>query len=371
MKQKFQLIFIINFLLIILFMGIPGRSQITDDIPKVADDAISPADPFFDKEVLRGINLTFGDRFEESLAIFDSLIKIFPNHPAPYFFKAAAYQNWMSAYRFNKFQDKVEYNVQMAIDKGNELLKAEHDAWLHFYIGAAYGYRGFNRFRKHNWIGAYRDGQKGIDNFKEALKADSSLYDVYLGLGSYHYWRTAKSKFLRIIAFWMPDKRDLGIRQLKFAIDHGRYSIYESSYVLVAAYFDYKRYNRAYELLDEVMSRKSVPNIADLYFHGRLMAQFERWPEVNSDFRSILAKIENYKYPSYGFQAECKYWIAKSLYEQKENEEALRWVDESVLLSEKRNEDAELDGHIEDFNEIKDKIKELREELIKGFEKSD
>ena len=38
-------------------------------------------------------------------------------------------------------------------------------------------------------------------------------YDCYYGLGSYHYWRTAKSKFVRTIAFWMKDKQQVKIQR--------------------------------------------------------------------------------------------------------------------------------------------------------------
>ncbi len=345
----------------------PGMTQITDSIPDVPQDARAPIDPLFHETASRGIYLTFTDRYEESLALFDSLVKEHPEHPAPYFFKAATYQNWMSTYRISRFQNELEENVKLAIEKGKELLKKnDKDPWLNFYMGAAYGYRGFNRFRKFNFIGAYKDSKRGIDNFKEALLKDSTLYDVYLGLGSYHYWRTAKSKFIRIIAFWMPDKRKLGLKQLQFSIDHGRYSPNEAAYVLVTAIYDYGHYDEALAVSDQIVKKRGSYGLTDLYLRGRLMVHFGEWAEVESMFRQILERIAGYKFPSVGYQVECKYWIARAMKEQRKIDEARDLARQALVQSKDRNEEAELDGHLEKFDEILDQLEELNEDLAES-----
>jgi hypothetical protein len=71
------------------------HAQTDHDLPSVSAAAKAPPDPLFDKVAQKGINLTFHDQFEESLALFDSLILEYPDHPAPYFFKVATYQNWI------------------------------------------------------------------------------------------------------------------------------------------------------------------------------------------------------------------------------------------------------------------------------------
>ncbi len=358
-------------LLILATLQFSYSKELSDIVPDVPPDAISSKDPLFHEEVLRGIQLTFNDNYKDALVIFDSLITEHPDRPAPYFFKAAAYQNWMSSFRISTFQKEVEENVQLAIDKGEKLLKDDHSAWVRFYIGAAYGYRGFNKFRKHNWIGAYRDGIKGINNFKEALKQDSTLYDVYLGLGSYHYWRTAKSKFIRIIAFWMSDKRELGIRQLKFTMKHGRYAKYEASYVLLTALFDYEKYEQSLEVVNDLIAEKEEPIMTDLYFLGRLQVKFENWSQAINSFQTILTRLEQHKYQSIGYQVECKYWIAKALEKQGKYREGLLLAREGLMQSRNRDADAEMEGHLEEFDEIKDRLEDLHNELNKKYVQSE
>jgi tetratricopeptide (TPR) repeat protein len=316
--------------LFFVFFSAPGFTFVIDDVPDVAPDAVSSPSPIFHDSLLRGIELISNDQYEEALVLLDTLQRMYPDHPAPYFFKAATYQDWMSSFRTTRFQKQVDENVQLAIEKGNELLKRKNDAWVHFYIGAAYGYRAFNRFRKHNWIGAYMDGRRGINQLKKAMAEDPSLYDVYLGLGSYHYWRTAKSKFISAAAFWMKDKREVGLRQLEFAMQHGLY-----------------------------IQEKNTPSICDLYYKARLLIEFERWPEVEAVFGEILKKLEGDKFASIGYLVECKYWIAVALRAQNKGSEALEWTQKATAQSEKRNADLELESPFEDYREIENRLKNL------------
>ncbi|MCB0258460.1 MAG: hypothetical protein KDH97_09025 [Calditrichaeota bacterium] len=340
-----------------------------EELPKVPPGVLAPVDTLFDLPLTRGLGLVYQDRYEEAAALFDSLQQVYPDHPAPFFYKAAVYQAWMSSYRFSDFQEALEENVQLAIDKGNELLKVrEDDPWVNFYLGAAYGYRGLFRFRSFNWIGAYMDAKKGVGNFDKALEKDSTLYDVYLGFGTYHYWRTARSKFLRVIAFWMKDKRELGLEQMRFAIAHGRYAADEAAFSLFYSLFDYGQYAEAEQVLNRFMRKypSGQQIIGTLYFQGRLKAQMEQWDEAKAIFAEILRRLEGYPYPSPGYQVECKYWIACALAAEGDALAAQKLVSEALAQSELRDKDKELESPLNGFDEIVDWLKELDKSLQKA-----
>lgn len=342
-----------------------AEKDLYEIVPEVTPGTRSRIDTLFDQELSHIIKLTVLDRHAETIPIVDSLIKAHPNHLAPYFFKAAILQGWMSSFRINHFQNEVEENVQKVIDIGNELLENGNDPWVHFYLGGAYGYRGFARFSRYNFIGAYNDARRGINHFKEALKSDSTLYDVYLGLGSYFYWRTAKSKFLRLIAFWIPDKRELGLNQLEFTLKHGRYAVNETIYVLLASYYDAKRYTDALKLVNEVIETRNYANVSDLYFKGRLLINYQKWSEAEAIFTEILAKIKNHPYRSIGFEIECKYWIAKAHSERGNIEEALLLAKEALGQRKDRDPDLETEGSIDSFKDIENLLEDLFEDLNK------
>jgi tetratricopeptide (TPR) repeat protein len=341
----------------------PAFSRTTEIVPDLPPGTVTSKDPIFFDPASPGINLVLHDRYEEALLLFEELQQKYPNDPAPHFFKAATYQSWMSLSRLNRFQEEFEKNIQLTIEKGHELLKQKNNPWIFFYVGAAYGYQAFNEFRKNKWIDAYYAAKKGVENFEQALKRDPKLFDVYLGLGSYHYWRTAKSTFLRLITFWIPDQRELGLRQIEFAFQHGSYSPDQAGYNLIAAYFDYGQYEKAMQILNRILEKKRTPGISDLYYEGRLLIEFERWPEVESAFRKILERLENLELASAGYKAECMYWIAEALTAQKRRPEALEFTEMARAQSEKRNADSELEGPFENFREIETRLERLHKSL--------
>jgi tetratricopeptide (TPR) repeat protein len=313
----------------------------------------------------RGIALVYSDRFEESLALFDSLEKAYPDHPGPYFYKAATYQTWMSSYRFNGFQKELEKNVEEAITKGTKLLRTTHDPWLLFYMGGAYGYRAFYKFRNYHWLDAYHDSRKSLNYIQTGLQKQPKLYDAYLGLGSYDYWSTAKSIVLKLLTFLIGDKRDFGLEEIKLAMRHGRYCRDEARLVLVTALFDYEKYEQALAALEEKETPARPASMTELYLRGRLMFEFGRWPEVETVFRELLKRLERHTHQSLGYQVECRFRIAQALQQQGRAPEALALADAALVLSEKRNAKAELESDLGSFSDILKALKRLGGELKK------
>ena len=361
-RPRFFLVILASFL-ILCFNLVYAWAKLTNVVPRVAPGAVSIAPSLFHEEFSEGTRLIFKDQYEKGLSHFDALRERIPEHPAPYFFKAAAYQSWMSTFRNGKFQESMEENVRLAIEKGTTLLVTDKDPWNHFFVGAAFGYRAFNRFSKHDWIGAYFDAIKGIKNFEEALKQEPRIYDAYLGLGTYHYWRTAKSSFIRLIAFWMADRRELGLRQLDFSRRHGLYSPHEATYNLIAACFDYGKYQQAFDILNEVLKKKKKPGLSDLYYRGRLLAKFNRWHDVEVTFRGLSRRLEKHPLASTGYKVEIRYWIALALRKQNKISGAWRLTEDALILSAARNGHQELEGPFESFMEIKNELAALHTEL--------
>lgn len=358
-----------SILLLLLVSAFSNGALAKDQLPKLPEGTRATKDSIFHAPLARGIQMVYEDRFIESIALFDSLKLQHPEHPAPYFYKAAAYQTWMTSFRFNKYQQELEENVQLAIDAGDALLKEnQDDPWLNFYIGAAYGYRAFFKLRSYNFIGAYRDGTKGIKNFKIALEKDPELYDVYLGLGSYHYWRTARSKFIRVIAFWMRDKRELGLKQMQFSIDHGRYCPAEATLVLVTALYDHKKYDKAIESLQHFMQDSDVQVTSSWYMLGRLQIETGKWEEAKNSFTQVLTRLQSNPDAAKGYQTECLYWIAKSEQESGEYKTALQTSEEALQIAGTRNKDLELESQFESFNDIHSNLKKLHKSLLKDMQ---
>ncbi|MDA0335747.1 MAG: hypothetical protein O2782_11315 [bacterium] len=249
-------------------------------LPTPGAGELATVDPTFDSVSTRILLLTDGGHYARALAVCDSLRQVLPDHPGPYLSTAGVYVNRMQSYRLNDFQAEIDSNAQRAIDTGVRMLEAGADAWLSFYVGSAYGYRGLARLRRHNWIGAFLDGRRSIEYLNTALELDPRLYDAYFVVGAYHYWRTARSAFLRHVAFWMRDRRELGLQQIRLAAEHGRYIGTGALQGLALALYDAGDTAGALAANTRALAGIDPPTTGSLYIRGRLLVQREtgrRW----------------------------------------------------------------------------------------------
>ncbi|MBT4101060.1 MAG: hypothetical protein HOM68_10425 [Gemmatimonadetes bacterium] len=330
------------------------------ELPSPAVGEIATADPLFDEAARRLGYLSDVGRYDDAWALCDSLRIAFPDQPAPFLNTAIVYVNWMQSYRLSDYESEVDENVKQAIDNGTRLLKTSDDPWLSFHVGSAYGYRAMARFRRHNWIGAFLDGKRSNEHLRRALARDPKLYDVYFALGAYHYWRTARSGFLRAVAFWMPDKRDLGLQQMELASRHGRYIRHGAMHGLALSLYDAGEIEAALAVNQQVMDRIDPSTNGSTFMRGRLLARQESWVEVEKTFRGLQARLPA---AAVGYQVECKYWIARALQGQQRTDEARQLVREALELSKSRDEKHELESALESFATIRKQLMSLSEQL--------
>jgi tetratricopeptide (TPR) repeat protein len=185
--------------------------------------ALNPHQESLKSTILKGIELTINNQFDEALLLYQQVINKYPQHPIGYFYQGATLQA--------KIFDSEDYNdleqffksMELAILKADSLHKAGlSDPWIRFYEGSAYLYRGFMKTKVDGWFSAYRDAKKGVNRLEKALVQDSLLYDAYLGIGSFKYWKSARANFL----LWLPfisDEREKGIRMVNHAIENGEF----------------------------------------------------------------------------------------------------------------------------------------------------
>lgn len=211
----------------IVFFFIVGILSIGWSFPpevSAGGTADNPAAPHVRDQVLKGIELTILTDFESAERIYQELIQEYPDEPIGYFYMAAVLQSEMLDREDFNHTDEFESFINKCVQKSKSLQKQRgDDPWLLFYEGNAYLYQSFFKSKLGNWWGAYRDAAKGVNRLEKALELDSTFYDVYLGIGSYKYWKSAKIKFLTWLPF-VADQREDGIEMVKKAFELGEYS---------------------------------------------------------------------------------------------------------------------------------------------------
>ena len=314
--------------------------------------------------IKQGIHQVHIEEYKEAIATFEKLITLYPEHPMGYFLSAAVYQTIMRNYRINIFETQLDSLLNLAIQFGEKTIrKSWKNIYAYFFLGGAYGFRGFHKVRKRDWIGAFQDGLKGLNELKKAIAMNPQLYDVYYGLGVYHYWRSAKAKFLRFLSFIKNDQQR-GINELWTAIDKGRYTSIDSKYALVAIYYDKKDYQKALSLNQELIQLFPT-NPACLYLRGRIYEQLANWNEANINYQQLLSHLLISEYKSVGYKIECYYRIGYCHYKLGEFEQASTHIQTALSLTNKRDPSREIEGPLENLNEIIKSIKQLQQEINK------
>ncbi|UCE04804.1 MAG: tetratricopeptide repeat protein [bacterium] len=312
--------------------------------------------------MLQGLHQVHIEQYMGAIGTFENLVKLNPQHPIGYFCTAAVYKTIMQNYRIKSFESQLDSILNLTIEIGNKAIQNDReDALAYFYLGGAYGFRGLHKVRKRDWWGAFNDGLKGLSNLKKAVRIDSSLYDAYYGLGTFHYWRSAKSKILRFLLFRKDQQK--GIDEIWTAIYKGRYTDIEGKYALVAIYYDHGDYEKAFSL-NQQLYELFPTNPSCLYMRSKLYEQQEKWGEAKQIFQQLLKHLLNSEYRSIGYEVECLYGIAYCHYKSSELEQALKHVKKALDLRNERDVSNEIEGPLEDFNEIEKKAMNLYGTLI-------
>jgi len=316
-----------------------------------------------DSLLWRGIARVYNERFDAALTTFDSVIQIDPSSPRGYFFVAAAYSNLTGDYRNLSYESKFQERVNEAIEIGEAKDKSgTATAEDLFYYGGAVGYRGIYRSFTGDWIGAFKDGLKGRSLLKRSFEADSTNKDIYLGLGTYDYWRSAMTKIL----WWLPffsDKRQKGIDETLIASEHGKFAGIEAKYALMRIYFNYKKFDKLFELWENKLKGVNPTDPFSNYWLGQAYLETEQFDKALQSFETVLNVYLESPYYDQGGEMECRYYIglalsrlgqydeavgqleissqlARQLKGRKDIEEALKNVDSTLKDARKRALDA-------------------------------
>jgi tetratricopeptide (TPR) repeat protein len=318
--------------------------------------------PVVDSLILRAMELVHADSTEEAVGEFKKLIGSFPYDPIGYFYVSATLQTMMDDYRnytyveeFNKYMDKAIRTAEQKKDKNNLT------AYDYLYFGGAVGFRGIHKALTGNWVGAFVDGLKGKGYLEKALELDPELYDVYYGLGSYHFWKSLKAK----IFWWLPfvaDNRQMGIDMIKLAIEKGKFATEDAKFALVRIWVENKEYDKAFAMIDELT--KTHPNKPFLLWL-LAQAQFENqmYDGAITSYQQLLAALTSSPYYHPAGEVECRYLLAQTYYENKNFEQGLAQID-SVLAFE---EESKNNKSMKDFvGKAKDLKKKINREMKSG-----
>lgn len=272
--------------------------------------AITPLSEEIHGSALEIMDKIYKEEFRLAEEQAKKLTRRYPDHPAGYFFTAAALDSWMAYYQSNKKENEFYNYCDLTVEKCEKMLsKDPSDEWALFFMGGAEGYKGTFEIRYERWITAFRYGWKGVSILMQLENKRSSIADIYYGIGSYEYWRSALMKML----WWMPgveDKREEGLNKLKLTCEKGLYTRIPSSMALIDILNNEKRYDEALAFANSLL--KAYPSCSMfLWGKGKALAGTGKLADAEYIFTQLLKKYESDEENNHYNEILCHFWIAR------------------------------------------------------------
>lgn len=250
-------------------------------------------DDLNEQRIQRGIDHIYNIEFAQADREFSDVVKVYPDHPAGYFFQAMT-EWWRILSNFDDeshddyFKDMLEAVIDLC-DK--RLKKNKNDVTALFFKGGAIGFRGRLRANRGQWLGAANDGIVALPIVRKAYEIDPKNYDILLGVGIYDYYAAVVPKqypIVKPLMIFLPsgDKKK-GLEELEKASLYGKYARTEARYFLLQANYSYeKQYNVALgyaQSLHQMYPRNPL-------FHrylGRCYVNLGYWAEALKMFSEV------------------------------------------------------------------------------------
>lgn len=247
---------------------------------------------------LKGQEMIFERRYDDAMAFFKRVEKMYSHSPIGIFGQMAIYEMRML--------EREDFHLQneflSAADQGDKVVSHVMQRYHPpledlFFSGALIGLDAFFKARKGNWWNAYTRGTLSRQIFKRILKKDRKFIDAKLGLGMYIYWRSVFTKELRFLPFF-SDQRKEGIAIVEEVASKGRMSKDLAKVNLGLIYFEEKRYAGAARIFDEYC-RRYPQNVVLRILYGKVLLASKKYDHSIEEFNKAL-KIDSSLYkPKY------------------------------------------------------------------------
>ncbi|MBN2227243.1 MAG: tetratricopeptide repeat protein [candidate division Zixibacteria bacterium] len=261
----------------------------------------------------RGMDAMLNGQWERAYGIFEDLHRRDITDPGGYLFRASVWQAEMIDREEDLFgSDYFALLDSVVISAEKRLISCttRDSALCYLFIGHQFAYRSIWEARFGSKFAALGDGFKAKGWYRDGLQIDSTLYDLYLGLGTYHYWKSVKSGILRTVGVFKNEKEQ-GIREIRLAVDSSLFSKDVAASELIWVMLNEEEYDQAIALCRDLLKR-FPDGISFRWPLAEAHLKSERYHEAIDEFQAIFDNIrEN---PGNYFNViEAAFWLYHAL----------------------------------------------------------
>ena len=216
--------------------------------------------PAADQAIRRTLQATYSLDLEEARRAARELQRTHADHPVGFLLEGETY--WWQAQTDptnGKIKDQFFNTQEKAIDVAESALKTKKYPALEIqaYLASAWGSKA--RFRlTQDGIGwsTVNDGRHAKNYALDVFKADPKYTDILVGVGAYNYFSGKVPAILKPLAWLLGAAGDaeLGLKQLRTAIEQGRYARTEAKIVLFTALMKDGAFADSFKILQGLMT---------------------------------------------------------------------------------------------------------------------
>lgn len=233
----------------------------------------------------------YDDRFDEAEMLIDSLTSSGAPLAFCRFFRAVLYLQEMMVNESDFLEDKFIATLDSVKADAEMMLAAGTDSALgygfighsHSFRAAYYGRNGRSVFK------AARHGLAARRAYARAYEIDPAFHDVALGLGSYKYWKSAKTGLINWTPLFKNEKAE-GIRLIRLAIDSSAISQNAATISLIWVLIDDEYYDEAIHLATD-MQREFPNGSVFRWALGRAYFESNAWSSAADIYEDILGRL--------------------------------------------------------------------------------
>lgn len=244
-----------------------------------------------DAETRKVLDLIANDKLSEALTSINNFEKNYSQIPFYDCLRSAVFYKITEEYKDKEFDSEFNDYVAKAVtaleDESKDSANGpKYKAKRMQFLGSAYGYRGMYRTLAGLWASAFFDGKRGSDTLEESLKLDPTLVDNKAGIGTYWYWRSAKSGVVKYLLFWGDKKRE-GIAALKEGVEKGHIVKQWSLGGLLRIYIEEKKWDIALDYANQIL-KDSPDDSGTLRKKAMVLYMMDKKEEAFNLLRDVL-----------------------------------------------------------------------------------
>ena len=243
---------------------------------------ILSADVQFDSLIKQGIHYSYSEKYGEAESSFRKAIEIKPEDPAPYLFLTFLYGLYMADFSTDSIEEKFfAYSDTTVLRSEQKISVGDSSALVRLWLAGGYGARAFHEVQHKNIFPGIHDGVKSIKEFHKAIEIDSSLFDAYIGVAGYNYFKHRLFSYIP----WAEDSQ--WENEIKLACDKGKYFKLAAIACYSALLTEERRFAEASEVITQLVSE--FPDTRTFrWIRVKSYCGMKKWDLAKDEYEKLL-----------------------------------------------------------------------------------